>query len=71
MRSWGEVHDNQDDGSKWQMFLHFGAVAGLVEQFQENAPTTYAQAHGNRIGAFESWEAARRAVEEAVSLVKI
>lgn len=70
MRSWGDVHRSEDDGSKWCMFFHYGAVAGHVEQFPSNAPTTYAYAKGNRIGPFSTWDEAKAAVEKHVPLIK-
>jgi hypothetical protein len=52
------------EGVRSQAMLYFGAVAGIIMQFPENAPTTYAHHHGVRLGAFESWEAAREVLEK-------
>lgn len=56
-----------EDGMRSQVILLWGAPAGIVLQFPSNAPTTYAEAFGSRLGAIESWEAARAHVESAVA----
>jgi hypothetical protein len=60
---WGEIEE--EDGYRWSQLKRHGAIAGHVQQFASNAPTTYAWALGGRIGAFESWEAAKSAIEKA------
>lgn len=57
-----------DDGARTQVFMLWGCPSGFLIQFPSNAPTTYAEAFGQRLGAFESWEAARSKVERIVSL---
>lgn len=70
MRSWGDKYSDAEDGSVWSMFFHYGAVAGYVVQFPSNAPTTYAYAKGNRIGAFSTWDDAKAAVEKRVPFIR-
>ena len=65
MIDWQE-EKTDDEVVRSQALLSFGAVAGIVMQFGENAPTTYAQVNGRRLGAFESWDAARAAVRSEV-----
>ena len=67
MHLYWQDETTDSEGIRSRVLFSFGAVAGSVLQFPDNAPTTYASAHGNRIGAFESWEAATAAVEKAVS----
>jgi len=64
LRGWGAR--TTIEGARLQQFWNGGAVAGWVEQFAENAPTTYATVHLRRLGAFSSWDAARAAVEKHV-----
>lgn len=63
---WGEIEEKS--GHRSCELKRHGAIAGHVQQFASNAPTTYAWALGGRIGAFESWEAAQIAVEKATGL---
>lgn len=58
MICWGSEHTDSD-GRKFQYLFRDGAIAAVIEQFPENAPTTYLFALGRRIGAFESWETAQ------------
>lgn len=57
------------EGHRSQFFWNMGGIGGWVEQFESNAPTTYAYTHMRRLGAFSSWDDARRAVERSVPFV--
>lgn len=60
--AWGREIKNIVTGERTQAFLEYGAVAGMMIQFPDNAPVTYAEYRGNRLGAFESWTAAEDAI---------
>ncbi len=62
MRRWnGEL---ADDNIRTDTFIVGGYVAGGVQQFPTNEPTTYAWAGEKRLGPFSSWEDAKSAVEK-------
>jgi hypothetical protein len=64
--TWWQDEVTDESGVRSQALMFYGAVVGLIMQFRENAPTTYAEAKGNRIGPFSSWDEAQRAVLRAV-----
>lgn len=64
MSKWGEVYRYDCEGYTYQICFAFGGQFGVVEQFAANAPTTYATVLlDQRLGAFNSWDAAKAAVE--------
>lgn len=62
-----------DSGIRSRALLYYGAVAVMLVQLPENAPVTYVEHHGCRVGPFSSWEDAMRFLEtrekERVGLV--
>lgn len=60
---WGKENVCEESGARWQAFLVAGCVAGKVEQFPGNAPTTYATSANERLGPFSTWDEAKHAVQ--------
>lgn len=63
--TWGEIAVDAD-GCKSQTMYLYGAVAGQIEQFPENAPTTYATVGSRRLGPRSSWDEAKAAVQKSL-----
>ncbi len=68
MQHWQSETIDPDTKERSQSLLFYGKPSGFITQFQENAPTTYAYVNGTRLGAFESWETAKRRVEQELKL---
>lgn len=61
MTTWNKIV-TEDDVFCEVLEDEFGILIGQVKRFYDDAPT-YAWAHGNRLGAYESDATARAAVE--------
>ncbi len=64
---WEKIVDTEEDVFKERYVDQFGIEVGWVCRFYDDAPT-YAWAHGRRLGAFESDDAAKAAVMARHSL---